>query len=88
MSLQCDNLSGELQDQWSSSYVLKKTLTPGVILTLAWGYIQAITILESNKFIYIYIRSQVSAYRTIGPLVSFVALHSFQQLTSRHDHSC
>ena len=41
-------------------YVLKKTLTPGVILTLAWGYVQAITILESNKFIYVY---QVSGER-------------------------
>ena len=24
MSLQCDNLSGELQDQWSSSYLVAK----------------------------------------------------------------
>ena len=24
MSLQCDNLSGELQDQWSSTYICQK----------------------------------------------------------------
>ena len=35
-------VSGErLQDLWSSGYDLKKTLTPGVILTLPWGYIHA-----------------------------------------------
>ena len=34
-------------------YDLKKSLTPGFIPTLACDYIQAITILESNKFIYI-----------------------------------
>ena len=31
MSLQCDNLSGELQDQWSSSY---KTYTNPLLLDL------------------------------------------------------
>ena len=44
-------------------YDLKKTLTPGVILTLAWGYIKAITTPESNKYIYMY---QVSGERLQG----------------------
>ena len=36
-------VSGErLQDHWSSGYDLKKTLTPGVILTLPYGYIHAL----------------------------------------------
>ena len=45
---------------------LKKKLTLGVILTLPWP-------LSSNKFIGVYLRSQVSVYRTIGPLVIIVA---------------
>ena len=32
MSLQCDNLSGELQDQWSSSLVVKMKFFTGKIL--------------------------------------------------------
>ena len=63
-------------------YKLKKTLTPGVILTLPWGYIHvyyhssqtslsAISLALSSFFFYIYLSSQVSVYRTIGPLVCF-----------------
>ena len=46
-------------------YDLKKKLTPGVILTLPWGYIHA----YYHFSIGIYLRFQVSVYRTIGPLV-------------------
>ena len=46
---------------------LKKKLTPGVILTLSWGY--PVFDLFLNKFFGIYLRSQVSVYRTVGPLV-------------------
>ena len=58
-------------------YDLKKTLTPGVILTLPLGYIYIHAYYHSSQtsllvdiYIYIYLRSQVSVYRTIGPLVS------------------
>ena len=46
-------------------YDLKKTLIPGVILTLSWGYIHA----YYHSSISIYLKSRVSVYRTIGPLV-------------------
>ena len=59
----CRKLANEL-----NYYDLKKTLTPGVILTLPWGYIH-IAILV--KQVYWYFRSQVSVYRTIGPLVLY-----------------
>ena len=55
-------------------YDLKKTLTPGVILTLPWGYIYIHAYYHSSQtsllvYMNIYLRSQVSVYRTIGPLV-------------------
>ena len=50
-------------------YDLKKKLTPDVALTLPWGYIHVYYHSSQNKFIGIYLRSQVSVYRTIGPLV-------------------
>ena len=46
-------------------YDLKKKLTPGVVLSLPWGYIHQ---LLSNKFIGIYLGSQVNVYRTTGLL--------------------
>ena len=48
---------------------LKKKLNTGNILTLSLGYIHVYD--KSNKFIGIYLRSQVSVYRTIGSLVIF-----------------
>ena len=61
-------ISGErLQDNWSSCYDLKKRLTPGVILPLPRGYIHAYY--HSRQQVGIYLRFQVSVYRTIGPLV-------------------
>ena len=50
-------------------YDLKKKLTPGVALTRPWGYIHVYYHSSQNKFIGIYLRFQVSVYRTIGPLV-------------------
>ena len=47
---------------------LKKKLTPEVALTLPWGYIH-VYYHSSQTSIGIYLRSQVSVYRTIGPLV-------------------
>ena len=47
---------------------MKRAKTPVVHLSLPWGYIHGYDH-KSNKFIGIYPRSQVSVYRTIGPLV-------------------
>ena len=44
--------------------ILKKKLTQRIILTLACGYIPVY-----DYYIGIYLRSQVSDYSTIGPLV-------------------
>ena len=52
--------------------ILKKKLTPGVSLTLPWGYIH---VYEHYRFIGIYLRSQVSVYRTTGPMVIFASFH-------------
>ena len=49
--------------------ILKKKLIRGVSLTLPWGYIHVNEHYSQTKFIGIYLRSQVSVYRTIGPLV-------------------
>ena len=49
---------------------LKQKLTPGGILTLSLGFIHVNDII-SKKSIDICLRSQVSVYRTIGPLVYF-----------------
>ena len=50
--------------------ILKTRLTSEVIPTLPWGCIH---IYENYRqiIIGIYLRSQMSVYRTIGPLVSF-----------------
>ena len=53
---------------------MKKTLTPGVILTLPWGYIY-ISILV--KQVYWCLRSQRSVYRTIGALLFFFLFFFF-----------
>ena len=55
--------------------ILKIKLTTGVHLSLPWGYIHVYdhNSLE-NKFIGTYPRSQVSVYRTIGPLVLIFSL--------------
>ena len=45
-------------------YDLKKKVTPEIALTLPWGYIHVY-----YHSIGIYLRSQLSIYRTIGPLV-------------------
>ena len=45
--------------------ILKKKMAPGLHLPIYWGYFPE----YSNMFIGIYSRSQVSVYRTIGPLV-------------------
>ena len=51
-------------------YDLKKKLTPEVALTLPWGYIHVYYhSSQTSNFVGIYLRSQVSVYRTIGPLV-------------------
>ena len=44
---------------------LQKELTPGVVLTLSWGYMT----IKVKQFIGVYLRSRVSFYRTFGPLV-------------------
>ena len=46
--------------------ILKIKWTTGVHLSLSWGYIHV----YDHKFISRYLISQVSVYRTIGPLVS------------------
>ena len=46
---------------------LKKKLIQGVSLTLPWGYIHVYE--HYIKCIGIYLRSHVSVYKTIGPLV-------------------
>ena len=51
---------------------LKKKLTPGVVLTLSWGCIHEYDRCSKKKVIAVYLRSQVSVYRTIGPLVSYL----------------
>ena len=48
---------------------LEKKLTPGVALTLSWGYMY-VYYHPSQTFL----RPQVSVYRTIGPLVSTCTL--------------
>ena len=45
----------------------KKKLNPGVVLTLSWGYIHVYDLYSQ-----INLGSQVSVYRTIGPLVYFL----------------
>ena len=45
--------------------ILKKKIATGLYLPFYWGYFPY----YSNMFIGIYNRSQVSVYRTIGPLV-------------------
>ena len=50
-------------------YDLKKKLTREVALTLPWGYIPVYY--HSSQT---YLRSRVSVYRTIGPLVSILLL--------------
>ena len=78
----CRKLANEL-----NLYDLKKTLTPGVILTLPWGYIHIVILV---KQVYWYLRSQVSVYRTVGPLVykSCLELDVFYDRVSigRHMH--
>ena len=54
--------------------ILKIKLTAGVHLSLPWGYIHAYD--NDSQFIGIYPRSQVSVYRTIGPLV-YILLTQF-----------
>ena len=50
-------------------YDLKKKLTPGVALTRCPRFIYIYITIIVKKFIGIYLRFQVSVYRTIGPLV-------------------
>ena len=49
-------------------YDLKKKLTPGIALTLPWSYIHVYYHCSKTSLL-VYIRAQVSTYRTIGPLV-------------------
>ena len=52
------------------NFDLKKKLTPGVALSQPWGYIHVYYHSDqTSKLVYIYLRFQVSVYRTIGPLV-------------------
>ena len=54
--------------------ILKTKLTPVVILTLLCGYIYVYDhYRQSYRFVHVYVRSQVSIYRTIGPLVRFTS---------------
>ena len=64
MSFEGQNLANGLM-----FYDLKKKLIPGVALTWPWGYIHVDYHSSQRKFIGIYLRFQVSVYRTIGPLV-------------------
>ena len=62
--------------------IKKKKLTTGVIQTLPWGniyvYHQYMTIIDEQIYWYIYLRSQVSVYRSIGSLVLFVRADRFK----------
>ena len=49
--------------------ILKIKLTPGVHRSMLWGYIH-VHVYDHNS--QTYLRSLVSVYRTIGPLVSHV----------------
>ena len=51
--------------------IIMKKMAPGLYLPLYWGYFPS----YSNMFIGIYNRSQVSVYRTIGPLVVLFEPH-------------
>ena len=48
---------------------LKKKLTLGVALTRSWGYIHVYYHSSQTSLLVMYLRIQVSVYRTIGPLV-------------------
>ena len=66
--------------------ILKTKLTSGIILIRRWGNAH---VYEHYKFIGINLRSQVSVYRTIGPLVCISArlalnVHHFYMVLKSH----
>ena len=63
-------------------YEFEKEIIPGVILTLSCGYIHVhvYDLYSQTKLIGVYLRSQVSVYRAIGPLVLVLVLILIQNI--------
>ena len=66
-------LKGKTFRKWASGqniYEFEKEINPRGILTLSWGYIHVYDLCsQTSLLVNIYLRSQVSVYRIISPLV-------------------